>query len=312
MSERKIISDSIVAFNHQCDVVFPNVEADRAKQLLQKIKNEVSRIELSISRTLDVSEILQLNNSAKNEWLTVSDELWEILRVSFDFYTMSNGALDVTCAPLFDAWKEADALSEEKISEAKSKSGFDKVEIDSENKRFRFLTDGMQFDFGALQKAYVLDILGSLLKEENISDAIVSFEEESVLALGVHPNGKAWPMGIRNLEHPNEFVHVFSFSDQVVVTTGTEYIDMETGMVKSRNIISPETGEKLQKKMTVSVRANSALMAAFVSYIWLILPENDKSIIADQLKDVEIFECEYLDDDIRTKLTLIGEEGNDD
>lgn len=308
MSGNQIFSDSLVAFNSQCDVVFPDIDADRAKQLLQKIKNEISQIELAVSRSSEVSEIWQVNNSPKNEWVSVSDDLWELLNISADFYAMSNGAFDVTFAPLFEALKTEDTLSETKIAELRSACGFDKVELDADKQCFRFLADGMQFDFSALEKAYALEVLKNLLMQEGVSGAIVSFEEESVLALGTHPSGEAWPMGVRNLDTPNEFVHVFTLSDELVVSTGTEYIDLETGMLKSRKIVSPETGKVIGGRKTVSVKAKSALVAAFVSYCWLILPENDQAIVADQLKDVEVFECEYLEDDVKTKQTLIGEE----
>ena len=308
MSGNQIFSDSLIAFNTQCDVVFPEMEASRAKHLLQKIKNEISQIELAVSRSSEVSEIWQVNNSPKNEWVSVSDDLWELLNISADFYAMSNGAFDVTFAPLFEAWKTEDSLSETKITELRSACGFDKVEIDTDKQRFRFLADGMQFDFGALEKVYALEVLKDLLKQEGVSAAIVSFEEECVLALGKHPGGEDWPMGIRNLDTPNEFVHVFTLADELVVSTGTEYIDLETGTLKGRKILSPETGKVLEGRKTVSVKAKSALIAAFVSYCWLILPENDQSIVADQLKDIEVFECEYLEDDVKTKQTLIGEE----
>ena len=307
MSEPKIFSDSFVAFNVQCDVVLPGMDADQAKQILQKIKNETSRIELAVSRSEAVSEIGQVNALPKNEWIEVSDEFWEILTISSEFYTMSNGAFDVTYAPLFDGWKSEATLTADQITKLKAACGFDKLEIDAENQRFRFLADDMQLDFGALEKAYALEILKDLFRQEGISNAIISMAEESVLAQGHHPQGEAWPMGVRNLNQPHEFVHVFSAIDQVVCTTGTEYIDMETGERKPRKLLSPETGEIVKGRKAVSVKATSALMATFISYVWLILPESDKSIIADQLKGIEIMECEYLADDVKTKHTLIEE-----
>ena len=142
-------------------------------------------------------------------------------------------------------------------------------------------------------------------------NGIISFEEEAVLALGKHPGGDDWPVGIRNLKQPEEFNHVFELSNQSMMTSGTAYLNFDTGEMNDRLIISPESGYPIEGRKTVSVKAGSALMAAFISHIWLILPEQDKSIIADQLENIEIFETEYISNDVKTKHTII-EGGNDD
>jgi thiamine biosynthesis lipoprotein len=77
-------------------------------------------------------------------------------------------------------------------------------------------------------------------------------------------------------------------------------------------VLSPETGKPVGQKKIVSVKAESALLAAFVANSWLILPDNDKEIIADQLHNVEIFEAEYLSNDLATKHTIIAENENNE
>ncbi|WP_167617959.1 FAD:protein FMN transferase [Maribellus sediminis] len=311
MSGLQIFSDSFIAFGAQCDVVFPGTDADLAKELLQDIKKNVSQIELAISRSEEVAEIWQVNRAGKGEWVEVTDDLLELLHFSKNFYEMSNGALDVTIAPLMRLWEDGKEPSEKEIEEAKSRCGLDHVDIDEEQKRLMFLADGMELDFGVLEKAYILDILKQELTQIEGLSGIISFEEEVVLALGRHPGGDEWPVGIRNLEQPDEFNHVFELSNQSMVTAGTAFLNFETGELKERLIISPESGYPVEGRKTVSVKANSALMAAFIAHIWLILPENDKAIIADQLENIEIFETEYISNDVKTKHTII-EGGNDD
>jgi thiamine biosynthesis lipoprotein len=78
--------------------------------------------------------------------------------------------------------------------------------------------------------------------------------------------------------------------------------------MKTRKIISPATGLPVEGKRTVSVKADSATMAAFIANIWLILPENDKAIISNQLSNIEILEVEYSEDDVKTTTTIIEKE----
>ncbi|WP_340114188.1 FAD:protein FMN transferase [Maribellus mangrovi] len=305
MSGKQIFSDSFIAFGAQCDVVFPDIDAEHAKDLLQNIKKSVSQIELAISRSEEVAEIWQINQASENEWLTLSEDFTDMLNFSMDFFDMSNGALDVTMAPLIQLWESNEDPTELELEETQKKCGLDNVKFEPELKRMMFLKPGMEFDFTVLEKAYALDVLKEELIQEETLSGIVSMEEEAVLALGKHPEGDDWPMGIRNLENPNEFLHVFELNNQCIVSAGTVYLNFETGKIQDRKVVSPELGYCVEGRKTVSVKANSALMAAFIAHIWLILPENDKAIIADQLEQVEIFEAEYLDDDIKTKQTII-------
>ena len=78
--------------------------------------------------------------------------------------------------------------------------------------------------------------------------------------------------------------------------------------IQQRVIVSPETGEPLEGEKTTSIKTDAATMGAFLARVWLILPESDKSILAEQLREIEIFEAEYMEDDIQTKLTILNGE----
>ncbi|WP_372648449.1 FAD:protein FMN transferase [Draconibacterium sp.] len=308
MTEPTIFSDTFLAFGSHCDVVLPNLEADTAKNIFQQIKAELEQLESTISRFSLLSDIHELNQTEKDVWIELSGELWEILTIANDFYQMSQGAFDVTLFPVQSLWVEKKTVENNELEEAQEKCGFDKIELDHDNKRLRFKENGVELDFGAIEKGFALDLVKPLLIDLGVKDAIISFEEDVVLALGNHPAGTDWPLGIRNLQQPNEFVHVFEVSGQSVYTTGTVYIRDDGEGMKTRKIISPATGIPVDGKRTVSVKADSATMGAFIANIWLILPENDKAIISDQLNDVEILEVEYTDDDVKTKVTIIEKE----
>nr|WP_319266357.1 FAD:protein FMN transferase [uncultured Draconibacterium sp.] len=308
MTEPAIFSDTFLAFGSHCDVVLPNLEADTAKNIFQQIKADIEQLESTISRFSLLSDIHEINQTEKDVWMEVPDELWEILTIANDFNQMSQGAFDVTMSLVQSLWVEKEDVEENELAEALQKCGFDKLELDLDNKRLRFKEDGVELDFGAIEKGFALDLVKPLLIDLGVKDAIISFEEDVVLALGNHPDGTDWPLGIRNQQQPNEFTHVFEVSDQTVYTTGTVYIRDDGEGMKDRKIISPATGFPVEGKRTVSVKADSATMGAFIANIWLILPENDKAIISNQLRDVEILEVEYTDDDVKTKTTIIEKE----
>jgi len=305
MPEPTIFSDSFLAMGAPCDVVLPNVDEPFAKKVFQKIKSEVEQIENTISRFSAVSTIWEINAKPANEWIPVSDELWELLTICSDFYEMSNGAFDVTMAPLISLWTENETPNETEIENVRKKCGFDKIELDFDKHQIRFTVEGMELNFGSIEKGFVLDLLKPMLIDSGVKDAIISFQEDVVLALGNHPNGDYWPLGIRNHRNPIEFNYVFPVSNQMVTTTGTVFIRDDGEGTKRRKIISPASGLLIEGDKTVSVKSDSAIMAQFISHIWLILPENDKAILSDNFKNIEILEVDYLTDDIRTKLSIL-------
>ena len=151
-----------------------------------------------------------------------------------------------------------------------------------------------------------------LLKDEEVENAIVNFEEKAVLALGHHPAGEAWPIGIRNMKDPHEFLQFFEMKDCACIGDGTIFLCEDAEGIQQRVIVSPETGEPLEGEKTTSVKTGAATMGSFLARVWLILPENDKTILAEQLREIEIFEAEYLEDDIQTKLTILNGEDEDE
>ncbi|MCK3685267.1 FAD:protein FMN transferase [Maribellus sp. YY47] len=312
MSEPTIHSETFVMFGLNTDIVLVGVDDERAGRIIEMLKDELARLELEISRSNPSSFVLKTDHSPKGKWIKCSPDFFDVLLLCSDFYEMSNGAYDITMGPLTEWWSITDATSPKELQARMQQCGFDKVELDPEHLRFRFMEEGMQFDFSTIELAYALDLLKLLLRDEAVENAIVNFEERAVLALGHHPAGEAWPIGIRNMQDTHEFLQFFEMKDTACITDGTYFLSEEAAGLQPRVVVSPENGEPVEGIKTVSVKTGAATMGAFLARVWLILPENDKSILAEQLQDIEIFEAEYLDDDIRTKLTILNREEEDE
>ncbi len=306
MGEINIFSDSFFAMGTRCDVVFTSVDTPAAENVFHLIKNEVKNLEFRMSRFIPDSPLSVLNAAGKNKWIQVPDDLWEILSICYDFYQISNGAFDITASSLIQLWKKNDNPSELQIQEALKNSGFNKVEFDFDNHRIRFLNDNIEFDLGAVGKGIALDFVKPVLMNRGIVNGIVSFGESSVLALGNHPNGKKWPLGIRNSYNPAEYVHVFSACNETVTTSGTILNSDDGEVIWRKHIISPATGLPVELNKNISVKSASATWGEFLSTVLLILPENDQILLTEKMKEIEILEVQYSEEkEVKTKLTLL-------
>ncbi len=308
MPKSPIFSDYFFAMGTHCNVVLPGAKNEIAQRIFQQIKKEVENLESVLSRFIPDSQVSVLNRAGKNAWIQVSPELMAILILCYDYYQMSNGAFDVAIGSLISLWEKQQEnvpVSARELMEAKRKSGFQNVELDAENRRLKFKTDGVEFNFSTIEKGLALDIIQPVLVENGISNGIVSFGESSILALGKNPNGENWPLGIRNLFSENDFVHLFSASNEIVSTSGTIRAGKDSGDGR-KCIVSPETGTLVEGNKTVSVKTTQAILGEFISTTWLILPDSDKEILSEQIKDVEILEVTYnAENDYSTKLTIL-------
>ena len=307
MRNPEIFSESFFSMGTRCDVVLTGLQADFGEFIFQLIKTEFSSLENKLSRFNPHSILSELNRTEKNKTVKVEDEVWDLLTHCFDFYQMSSGAFDITSAPLVSLWKNKKQPTKNEIEQARRISGFDKVKINFERQELMFLENGVEFDFGAVGKGFALDSIKPILQNQGVKNGIISFGESSILALGKHPNGEYWPLGIPNQLNQNEWVHVFQAKNESVTTSGTLFTN-DDGKVENRfHIISPASGLPVEGNKSVSVKTESATLGEFITTTWLILPENDKVILSDQLKNMEILELEYLpDNDIKTKLTLLN------
>lgn len=307
MSEPIIFNDAFLAMGTQCEVVLLDVSEDKARNIFAKVKAEVDKLEERLNRFLPESTINKLTQSPVNEWFSVERELWELLCVCHDFYQISNGAFDITVAPLVALYEEKENPSADEIAEMKLLCGFDKVAFDFAAQKMCLLQPGIEFDFGAIEKGFALDVLKPMLEEWGIKNAIVSFGEDDVLALGNHPNGSAWPIGIRNQGQPMEFVHVFAAENQVINSFGEAEKPGVSEEAAKTYTISPESGLAVKEPLTVSVKSGSGLIGSFLATCWLVLNENDRAILSENFVGVEVFEATYLENDIQTKLSIVND-----
>lgn len=306
MNETAIFTDSFSALGTQCDVVFTQLEHESARQAFAAVKEEVLRLEKRLSHNIEDSPVSTLNRAGAGKWLPVPDDIWNVLTLCYDYYQMSSGAFDITVAPLKRLWLDSKAPSLKELERVKEKCGFDRVEFDFERRQIQFQTNETEFDLDAIWKGMTLDTIKPILNAQGVVNGIISFGESSILAMGTHPNGQPWPLGIRNIYQPDTFVHVFSASNETVTTSGTVLNSGAESVVKRKDIISPADGNLVDGNKTVSVKNASATLGEFLSTTWLILPENDKSILLEQLENIEILEVSYTqDNEAETKLTII-------
>ena len=185
-------------------------------------------------------------------------------------YELSNGAFDITVAPLVKAFgfgKKSDQFSEisiQTIDSLREFVGFDKVQLVN-HKVIKF-DQRVQLDAGAVAKGQACDMIADVLRKNGCENYLVDIGGE-VVAHGVNAKGEPWHVGITKPNLNNEgaqedLQEILAVSDICMATSGNYrnyyYADGE----RRSHTIDPRTGYPVQHSVLSATVVSSSCMRA--------------------------------------------------
>lgn len=137
-------SESVVKVS-QSDIYFGTLmtitlygEENATNRLIEKAFNEIERLENIFSAKLENSELSKLNDTALNNPVKVSDELFEVISIALKYNNLSNGALDISIGKMVNMWAigtdDERIPTDEELMEFVGIDGCQYVIIDETNK----------------------------------------------------------------------------------------------------------------------------------------------------------------------------------
>lgn len=167
--------------------------------------NEIERLEGQLSLYRNTSEVAHLNARAAREPVRVSQGLFRLLEQARRLTRETEGAFDITVAPLVRCWGfmggGGHVPTAAAVEEARAKVGLHLVELNRSNFTVRFAREGVMLDLGAIGKGYAVDQAVEILREAGVASALLHGGTSSVYALGGPPDGEYWKIA---LERPPE------------------------------------------------------------------------------------------------------------
>ncbi len=274
--------------NTRFSMVLVDVDGEEAELLAAAVERELYDCERLMSRFDWNSPVSELNRSAAERSVMPPEQLWEILVLCRRYWQQTRGAFDITIQPLIDLWRERAERgvepSAERIEEARERTGFERIDFDTENRAVRFRAEGMSVDLGGFGKGFALDRAAASLRAAGVRQAFLSFGESSIAVLGAHPNGPDWPVGIPNLFRPAEMLWSFHLKDASLSTSGTAPFNRlaeipASGSRALGQTIDPRTGCPVSGYRTMSVAAPDGAGAEALSTALLVIPEPEREAI---------------------------------
>lgn len=280
-SEKPLYKDTRIALGTYVEVTSPDQRSPKI------VFDELRRIENLLSKYNADSEVSRLNQSGKSK---VSPETFYVISRAKEFWQSSNGAFDITVAPLLEIWgfkdKQFRLPKDNEIKEALKRVGSDKIILHSNEFVIEFNTPGVQVDLGAIAKGFAVDCAVRKLKEAGVKSCLINAGGD-IYCLG-NKSGSAWRVGIQDSQGSGVLEYL-KLSDSAVATSGDyeQYFDLEGK--RYSHIFDPRTGYPASSGVhSVTVIATDCLTADSLATAVFVLGKGSGERLAKKYPGVKI------------------------
>ena len=250
-----VVRRNDAVYQHDSGFIFGtsyNVTYECHENLKAEIERLLAGVDASLSPFNDTSVITHVN---RNEAVALDRYFVEVFTLASTVYDDTDGAFDITVAPLVNAWgfgfksgKHPDSNTVDSIMQF---VGFDKVGIADgkvEKKDPRIM-----LDCSAIAKGYGVDVVAEYLKSKGIGNFMVEIGGEVVTA-GKNPKGAPWRIGVSkpdddSLNVNKELQGILSLTDKAMATSGNYRNFYYRDGKKYAHTIDPKNGYPIQHSL---------------------------------------------------------------
>ena len=239
-----------------------------AQQLQQGLAGILQSIDQQMSTWRADSELSQFNQTQSTDWFPVSPDLYQVLAIAQQVSADTQGAFDVTVAPLMRLWGFGKSTelghkpSAAAVQAVLQQVGYQKLQLQSQPRAIRKQIPNLQVDVAGIAQGYTVDRLADYLEQQGIQNYLVELGGE-LRAKGLNSQQQVWRIAI---EKPNETLKQVQQGialKEAALTTSGDYRDFfeEQGKHYSHTI-EPQTGNAVSHSLaSVSVVAKNAVTA---------------------------------------------------
>ncbi len=218
------------------------------------IEAELQKVDNSLSPFNPKSVISKIN---RNENVEVDDMFAEVFNLAENISAETDGAFDITVAPMVNAWgfgfKSGKMPTKEQLDSLRQIVGFHKVAM--KGKKVVKQLSATMLDCSAIAKGYGCDVVARFLQSHGVKNYMVNIGGE-IVTCGVNMERMPWKIGVTkpvddSLSVNDENQTVLNVTNKAMATSGNyrnyyykdgkkyaHTIDPKTGMPVQHNILS--------------------------------------------------------------------------
>ena len=258
-----------------------NIRYESTADLEDSIRASFTAFDNSLSMFNSHSILSAINDNRDTTTNAFFETMWsEAERV----YALSNGAFDITVAPLVKAFgfgrksEQMSDISSRTIDSIRQFVGFDKVRL--ENHKVIKSDPRVMIDGGAVAKGQACDMIAEMLRRQGCNNYLVDIGGE-VVAHGVNAKGEPWHIGITkpNLNNEGaqeELQQILAVTDVCMATSGNYRNYYYDGDVRRSHTIDPRTGYPVQHSvLSATIVASTCMRADALATACMVLGADD-------------------------------------
>ena len=252
-----------------------NVSYQSSHDLQPEIEAELKRVDASLSPFNKQSIITAVNN---NRPVKLDDRFIEVFTLAEKISKETNGAFDITVAPLVNEWgfgfKTGVAPTRHVIDSLRAIVGYQKVRL--QDGVIRKADPRIMLDCSAIAKGYGSDCVARLLRKHGIDNFMVEIGGE-VVTSGINPDRMPWRIGVTkpvddSTAIDQELQTVLNVTDKAMATSGNYRNFYYKGGKKYAHTIDPKTGYPIQHNiLSATVLADDCATADAYATSFMVL-----------------------------------------
>ena len=248
------------AMHTRVELLAVGLGEEQGRGLMAEAEREVKRLERLFNRFDSRSPLAVVNMTAIGQSVKVDDELFMALELCEVFRRATAGYFDVTAA---DDGVETGC------------DGSGGYALDGKEHSVRILREGARIDLGGFAKGYAAESVRRIFEQAEVRQAVINFGNSSIVAMGHHPYGEWWPIGIEHRKVKSAVAREVKLKDGAMSVSGRA----ESG---DYHIIDPMTGNRAVGEELIVVEGRSALVAEMLSTALYAAPRNRRAAIMAQ------------------------------
>ena len=234
-------------------------DRDKARRLITAALAEIERLERIFSLYRPDSALVRLNAAGRLDQPPL--ELVALLDRARQWSERTGGAFDVTVQPLWALYRDHFAAARpapkgpgaEALAAARRLVDYRAVAI--EPHRIVFARRGMAITLNGIAQGYITDRVAALLRAEGLDHVLVDLGE--LRAVGRHPDGRAWRVGLANPLAPDRLRATLAIDGQAVATSTATGLRFDAAG-RFHHVFNPRTSRPGAGLLAASVVAEQA------------------------------------------------------